>query len=74
MLYAFSVMGNMLLFSGNISPQEYDLVEKIATDIFNQNQKQCIKQYSNELSKALISAGINVTAEKIQRVFRPKKQ
>lgn len=67
-------MGNMLLFSGNISPQEYDLVEKMATDIYNQNQKQSIKHYSSELSKALISAGIEVTAEKIQKVFRPKKQ
>ena len=74
MLYAFSVSGNMVFFSGNISPREYELVEKIATEVFVYNQNNNIIFYTNELNKALTRAGLNVKPEKIQRVFRPKKK
>ena len=71
MLYAFSVLGKMLLFSGTINPVDYDRTEKIASDILNQVNAENANHYSALLCSALAKAGINIKPLNVKKVFRP---
>ena len=73
-LYAFNVHGKMLLFSGEISPKDYESIEIIASHVFITRNDLSSDQITNDLKEALKKTGYYLTPVKIEKVFRCNKQ
>ena len=74
MIYAFSISGKMLLFSGEIEPKEYDVIEEAASSIFIKKSDSDTLFIADELKTVLNKAGFDLSPVKIEKVFRPHKK
>lgn len=74
MIYAFSVNGKMLLFSGKVEPENYDTIEKIASETLDNNCDPTESTFAAELKNALDNAGFSLSHVTIEKVFRPHKK
>ena len=71
-LYAFSIRGKMLFFSGTISENEYDVVEQIANDVaINATMEEYIQKLINNVFSEL---NIALSYCPIEYVFRVRKE
>lgn len=73
MIYAFSVNGKMLLFSGKIEPGNYELIEKIASETLDKTCETTTSALADKLKDALDNAGFFLSYVTIEKVFRPRK-
>ena len=73
MIYAFSVNGKMLLFSGIIEPENYEMIEKIASETLDKTCGSTTSTLVDRLKDALDNAGFSLSHVTIEKVFRPRK-
>ena len=74
MIYAFSVNGRMLLFSGKVEPESYDTIEKVASEALGNTCDPTESTFADELKNALDNAGFSLSHVTIEKVFRPRKR
>lgn len=74
MIYAFSVNGRMLLFSGEVDPDNYDAIEKIASEVLGNTCDPSESTFADELKIALNNAGFFLSHVTIEKVFRARKR
>ena len=74
MLYALNTRGKMLLFTGKIQPEDYGLIEQIASAVSLPKGTDDLGLCMNKLKDALLGYGISIIPVKVERVFRPARE